>query len=170
MNKIITIILLLALVGLAVWAYPTVKKRYFSGQEEKIRQEKQETQEKQKSLEEKEQEEKEKELENLEEQKEPVPGEYEITIKNCNNRCQGITEPEKLEYCKQYCGLTQIQEKQEGDCDDLSGLEKDYCYKDLAVSQKDYKICEKISDEKIKQTCQNRITEEILDNQNNSEF
>jgi len=51
------------------------------------------------------------------------------------------------------------------DCADLEGLEIDYCYKDFAISEKDLKICGRISDAGIKKACQNRVTEDLLDEQ-----
>ena len=80
----------------------------------------------------------------------------------CDNECEGISAETDLKYCRQVCGLEEIKAPL-GDCSDLTGIEKDYCLKDLAVSKKDMSFCEPVADAKIKATCQNRITEEIID-------
>ncbi len=86
----------------------------------------------------------------------------QISKQDCDNGCKEYTEKEDLDYCKQVCGLSAINEKADG-CDALEDLEKDYCLKDLAVSKKDLKICDEIEDSGIKKTCKNRVTEDILD-------
>jgi len=89
-----------------------------------------------------------------------IPGAYKINRDDCDNDCENLAD-EELSYCQQVCGIKGIDENR-GDCDGLSNLEKDYCLKDLAVIQKNYDICEEIADGKIKRTCIDRITEEIL--------
>ncbi len=86
----------------------------------------------------------------------------QISTQDCNNNCKEYTEKEDLDYCKQVCGLSSVNEKADG-CDSLEDLDKDYCYKDLAVSKKDLKICDKIEDSGVKKTCKNRVTEDIID-------
>lgn len=86
----------------------------------------------------------------------------EISKQDCDNHCKEYTETEDLDYCKQVCGLSAVNEKADG-CDALEDLEKDYCLKDLAISKKDMKTCEKIEDNAIKKTCKKRVTEDILE-------
>ena len=89
-----------------------------------------------------------------------------ITIKreDCLNSCKRFSKTQELTYCKESCGLTETR-KDTSDCADKSDLDKDYCFKDLAIKEQDFKICEKISDKGIKMTCTTRITEDILDAQ-----
>lgn len=87
----------------------------------------------------------------------------QISSGDCNDGCKQYTEAEDLAYCEQVCGLAKVNEKANG-CDALEDLEKDYCYKDLAVSKKDLKTCDKIEDSGIKKTCKNRIAEDIIEN------
>lgn len=91
----------------------------------------------------------------------PITGDEKVD--ECDSECEGL-ESEELEYCRQICGLAAVKKDGEN-CGDLEGLKKDYCFKDLAVAEKDYEICEKIKDSGIKKTCQNRITEDIFDEQ-----
>jgi len=91
----------------------------------------------------------------------------EVSSKDCDNNCKNFTDSKELKYCQEVCGLVPIQEesKKNKGCDALKDLEKDYCLKDEAINAKDFKICEEIEDSGIQKTCQNRITEDILDSQ-----
>ncbi len=90
----------------------------------------------------------------------------EIMPEDCNENCQAFKDDETdFEYCQQICGLTDRQEDLEDNaCDELDGLEKDYCLKDLAIENQDLSICEKITDKNVVKTCANRIWEDILEN------
>lgn len=87
-----------------------------------------------------------------------------INATDCDNECQNFKDNAKnLTYCQEVCGLTPI--KNDTDCANKTGLEKDYCLKDLGIAKKDFKLCDQIQDVGIKKTCQNRITEDIIENQ-----
>lgn len=88
----------------------------------------------------------------------------EVTSKDCDKDCVRFkNNNEKYKYCQEVCGDIPVSTKNsQGDCADLSGLEKDYCWRDLAVSKKDPSVCAKISDQKLKTVCRNRVTEELL--------
>ncbi|HOF42940.1 MAG TPA: hypothetical protein PLF30_03735 [Candidatus Moranbacteria bacterium] len=88
----------------------------------------------------------------------------EVFPEDCENLCKDFKNSEEKEYCRQICGLSENNKKSDKkDCSSLSGLEKDYCLKDLAVKKTDFKICEEIEDSGILKTCRNRIAEDILD-------
>lgn len=90
-----------------------------------------------------------------------------ISVKpsDCDNECSNFKKNEELEYCREVCGLSALEKTEEPtNCENKSGLQKDYCLKDLGIEKKDFKICGKISDAGIKKTCQNRITEDIMEN------
>ncbi len=87
-----------------------------------------------------------------------------ITSRDCQNKCQDFSDGDELKYCQEYCGLSG-QKEAATDCNNLEGLEIDYCYKTLAIAKKDYSICDKIKDAGIQKTCRNRITEDIIDSQ-----
>jgi hypothetical protein len=87
-----------------------------------------------------------------------------ITSADCDSQCEFFKDNQQsLEYCNQVCGLTSQTEATKKDCNELSNIEKDYCIKDEAVSKKDLALCDKIKDSNIKKTCQDRITEDIIE-------
>jgi hypothetical protein len=87
-----------------------------------------------------------------------------VSSGDCDNNCKKFREnAENLKYCQEVCGDIPVTKKNsEADCAGLAGLEKDYCWRDLAVSKKDFSFCEKISDAKLKTVCRSRVTEEVL--------
>ncbi len=87
-----------------------------------------------------------------------------ITTEHCDTGCKAFANKLNfLEYCQQVCGLVPI--KNVKNCDNKKDLQKDYCNKDLAITKKDASICAKIKDVNIQQTCQNRIAQDIIENQ-----
>ncbi|MBT3356312.1 hypothetical protein HN784_03520 [bacterium] len=105
--------------------------------------------------------------------------EYEtpkIESEDCDNKCDDYDEKEELLYCQEICGFLEpseaekskdtSEEQEEGvdgnECEDKNGLEKDTCYKWKAVSEKNAVFCDKISDEDLAESCQNRVIEEIF--------
>jgi hypothetical protein len=80
---------------------------------------------------------------------------------DCENECKQYPKDPQKEYCRQYCGLDGF--SQSADCESLKNLEKDYCYKNQAVEKTDFSICEKVKDKNILATCQNRVSEAIVD-------
>lgn len=91
----------------------------------------------------------------------------EIKKDDCKNKCADFKdEKADFRYCQEVCGLVEVKkESSSEECEDLEDLEMDYCLRDLAISKKDYGLCEKIEDKSISLNCQNRITEEILEEQ-----
>ncbi len=85
----------------------------------------------------------------------------EITKEDCDNECTDFNNSQDKKYCQQICGLTPTEANKENNCDNKKDLEKDYCWKNLAIAKDDFKLCEKIQDNGIKKTCQNRLIEEI---------
>lgn len=94
----------------------------------------------------------------------PTNGQPNVQSADCNNDCANFKDnPDNLKYCQEVCGDRPVTSKDSaGQCENLAGLEKDSCWRDLAVSKKDFSICDKISDAKLKKVCKNRVTEEIL--------
>lgn len=164
-SKLLFLILIAALVFLAWSAYPVVKNRYFNNQkaetipgstEEEIIPGLNGATLETEGLE---------EIDKTAEEQKILKSEgkvlQEITRDNCDAECEDFFGAD-LEYCQQVCGLKPVAENPTG-CEDKSGIQKDYCLKDLAVSQKDFKVCDNISDANIKKTCHNRVTEDLLD-------
>lgn len=100
----------------------------------------------------------------------PRESQFEISLSDCNNECATYKEISRFNYCKQVCGLVPISENTSSEqeiiknCKDLSGLEKDYCWRDEAINETNFEKCQKIEDGNIYKQCKNRITEDIIDN------
>jgi hypothetical protein len=94
----------------------------------------------------------------------PTNGQPDVQSADCNNDCANFADnADNLKYCQEVCGDRPVVTKDsESQCENLAGLEKDSCWRDLAVSKKDFAICDKISDAKLKKVCKNRVTEEVL--------
>ncbi|MFH0969753.1 MAG: hypothetical protein V1804_04550 [Patescibacteria group bacterium] len=87
-----------------------------------------------------------------------------ISAKDCDNECADFSDNEKnLKYCQEVCGLSTTESSE--NCDSKQGIEKDYCLKNFAIQKKDFEKCKKIQDASIQKTCKNRISEDIIENQ-----
>jgi hypothetical protein len=85
-----------------------------------------------------------------------------VTPPDCTRECEPYKyDAKEFEYCQNVCGFSSPTATE--DCGNLSGLEKDYCIKDIAIKEKNLKKCNEIEDIKIKETCQNRIQEEFIE-------
>lgn len=165
-SKIILLAYILAIGGLIWWAYPIIKNRYFIQEEEKkeVSPAPQPAPEQMVPSEQAEEKGEEEQEEDYPTPKEEPDVFLEVSKKDCDNQCASFKDPNELKYCRQICGLEPIKKNITG-CDNLEGLEKDYCLKDLAVAKKDFKICDQVEDSSVKKTCVNRVTEEIFNNQ-----
>lgn len=166
-SNLFFLLFIAAIAVLIWWSYPVINDRYFKEEaeieiippadEDKIEKNASEDDLTAES----------EDMEKIEQEQEALKEEgkifQKITMENCDTECEGFSG-DALEYCKEVCGLKPVQEGISG-CDGLEGIKKDYCLKDLAVTKKDFKICEEIKDENVKATCKNRIIEEILEEQ-----
>lgn len=157
--------IVVCLIALGIWGFPIVYNRYVGpGDEDAQTQQNKDGKETTESEDEDsgqmpEQEITEEDAEGLDTEDDVF---LEISKQDCDNHCKEYTETEDLDYCKQVCGLSAVNEKADG-CDALEDLEKDYCLKDLAISKKDMTTCDQIEDNGVKKTCKNRVTEDILE-------
>jgi len=87
---------------------------------------------------------------------------YQITRDDCANNCDVTGDTERIDYCKQICGLTPIT-PQADSCDDLSNLEKDYCLRNEAITENDLTKCQQITDSGVSKQCINRLNEDFID-------
>lgn len=94
----------------------------------------------------------------------PTNGQPDVQSADCDNDCaQYKDNADNLRYCQEVCGITPVKPKDSASqCENLSGLDQDTCWRDLAVSKKDFSICDKVSDAKLQKVCRNRVTEEVL--------
>ncbi|MBU2025250.1 MAG: hypothetical protein ABIC19_04710 [Patescibacteria group bacterium] len=83
--------------------------------------------------------------------------------KECSSNCTSLSGEEQKQ-CFEFCGLTNGTNNQEDpDCGKKTGLERDNCFKDQAVKQKNDSVCENVSDSSVKQSCINAVAEEVLE-------
>lgn len=157
--KLFLIIFIIALFALAYFGYPIVKSRYFSS-EQKIIITNPGAQNSKKNYETDAKQTNQADRETFESDSLKIS----VNPPDCDNECSNFKKDDELEYCKEVCGLSALEKTEKPDgCENKSGIQKDYCLKDLGIEKKDFKICEQISDSGIKKTCQNRITEDIME-------
>lgn len=107
-----------------------------------------------------------------------IPVEPAIEPSDCDNECSRFTSQSDLNYCRQICNIplsnqpdsnqNSVSQPASGDCQSKTGLDKDYCLRDQAIANKNFDDCDQIADAGIKKTCQDRITQDILEQQQNS--
>lgn len=163
--KLFLILFLIAVGILAYFAYPVVRERYFNAEPRVIKIQNESA---------------EQEIVNENtniQTNNTATGEIKsssigITIlpSDCDSECSEFEKKDELEYCKEVCGLSNVDQenaenKKPDNCENTNGLQKDYCLKGLATQKNDFKICDQISDSGIKKACKNRITEDILEKQ-----
>lgn len=151
------------LIAFSYWGYPIVKSRYFNGEPKTIqnRTDQQNPSDENTSAQ-----------KNINIEGEIKSDSIGITISpsDCDNECSRFKKDEELKYCQQACGLPSfnqegIEIKPTTDCENTAGLQKDYCLKDSAVKNKDFKACDQINDSGIEKTCKDRISEDIIESQ-----
>lgn len=104
------------------------------------------------------------------------PNSFKIKVgqSDCDNECARFKDDDELEYCERICGISDLydygDEEESGedseelpDCSKKVGIKKDYCLKDLAVEESDFKICNQIIDTAIQKSCNNRIMEDLIE-------
>jgi hypothetical protein len=182
--KILSIILIIAISGALFWMIPIFKKRYFSENQKEPKiltfqdpsnsdlsnpqnENSQENPEGKEGENSQEMNEETKEVQidvsNSESKKEDNVF-ANITPEHCNSKCKAfINSFEFFEYCEQVCGISPSKEVSASDCEDKKNLPRDYCFKDLAISKKDFSLCEKIKDSNVLRTCKNTITQNIIE-------
>lgn len=85
----------------------------------------------------------------------------EIDTEDCEDGCEQFEDADDKKYCQEYCGI-QTAPIASDDCEKLVDLEKDYCWKNKALAEKNFSLCKKITDKKILDSCKTRLTEELL--------
>lgn len=168
-GKFIIFLYILLAGGIVIWAYPIVKERYFGHQEEQA--ESVPGNDLPKDIQ--------PDVDGEIADDEIIDNDFgieadydagekseeflEITMEDCENNCSEFSEENDLEYCRETCGLVPVSETgNEEECNNLSGLKKDYCLLDLAVTESNFEICKRIEDSNIEKTCKNRIIEDIF--------
>jgi hypothetical protein len=175
MKSKIVLLFLAALAVLVVYlSYPVIKNRYFGSSAREIikndpvkKSEENITSDSQSISD--------NDSENPQETKNTVAPQIDVAPKDCDNNCSSFKKDNEKEYCQEICGTkTYFEDASDsggtsGDCASEKGIQKDYCLKDIAVGNKDFKACDEIADANIKKSCKSRITEDIIEAQNGTE-
>lgn len=167
-NKILILIYLLIIGGVAYFVYPVFKNRYFSPDEQGASSNS--------SLNENSDSLSSDSIDNNDSDstddisnETPVDDDIfiDISAEDCEENCEQFEDADDKKYCQQYCGSTaETNSTTDTDCEKLEDLEKDYCYKNQALTKKDFSLCKKISDKKLSEACKNQLTESILNGSN----
>ena len=171
-SKITIVFFFTAIITIAYFAFPVISERYFAEENETEQTSPQEeteaTEEDSNSEPNEENANDEDEIDEEKEAEEFAKEDafLEIGRSDCENGCVGFDDQEDTDYCKQICGLVPLSKPSgEEDCSKFEDLEKDYCFKDLAIEKTDAGICGKIEDKNIRSACEKRIMEDIVDKQ-----
>ena len=112
--------------------------------------------------EEKEEEKEERKLDELDEDEMSL-----VTASECENECANWNDDEEdFEICQEICGFRDDNDS-DGDCEGTEDTEADICFRRKAIDEKDSFLCEKIEDGSLRKNCEDRVLEEILDQQHN---
>jgi len=162
MKAKILIFTYLIIIGVILYlTYPIVKNRYFTSDEKSDSLDS--------SLENKKESNNSPNTESTDENPENIPDEstvpddifIDVDQEDCEDNCEQFEDAEEKKYCQEYCGTTEDVTTAD-DCEKLTELEKDYCYKNKAIAKKDFSLCKKISDKKLSESCKNQLTESLL--------
>ena len=95
--------------------------------------------------------------------KDEIEAKKEEYLKDCANKCSSWKDNEHNE-CLEACGLPEELENQGNlPCDQRTGDNKDNCFKDEAIKEKNDSVCDKIANPAIKEACVNAVAEEVLE-------
>lgn len=96
----------------------------------------------------------------------------QVDPSDCDKGCDKYKDENELKYCQEICGLAVSENADNGeelsDCSSKSGVQKDYCLKDMATSKNNFGACDDIKNPAIQKACKDRITQDILE-QNKTE-
>jgi len=95
---------------------------------------------------------------------------YSVQEGDCEQKCRNKKGTDSYNYCREICGLNEppnLAEESSGekeeDCEKITdSFERGVCYKRKAIREKKDTYCDKIEDSQLKESCVNRVVEEIL--------
>jgi uncharacterized protein YxeA len=86
----------------------------------------------------------------------------DILQNHCDNSCEDKENTDDYDYCLEICGLNGGI-SQLSDCESLADdFERDVCYKNQAIEEKNSGICNNISDSRLMENCKDRVIEELF--------
>lgn len=167
MKKIILILVpVLVLAALSYFAYPIVKNRYFNDASENIQEDKKAYQASSVSSDDFSDTQSD-EADESEDSPESSPSQEEITPiaeSECEEECSDYSSTREKNSCLEEC-KTSASKDESGDCANLSGTEKDSCWKEKAIKENKFEHCDNIGSSSVKKSCKDRLTENILESQ-----
>lgn len=87
----------------------------------------------------------------------------DILQNHCDNGCEDKKNNADYKYCLEICGIRPSEETKFSGCDEISDdFEKNVCYKNQAIKEKNPGICDKISNSLLQDNCRDRVIEEIF--------
>lgn len=160
-TKIPLILFLILFGGVIYFAYPVFKNRYFQTPESEQSQENP-SQKNNSFFNNSSNEDNDEDSENLPDESTVDDDVFiEIDTEDCEDGCEQFEDTDDKKYCQEYCGI-QTNPVASDDCEKLLELEKDYCWKNKALAEKNFSFCKNITDKKILESCKTRLTEELL--------
>ncbi len=171
-TKIIIAIFIIFVGTVAYFAYPVFKNRYFQPAEDNLEQEKSSLNKKNNQFsDESSGNENVANSEDIDEDgKSTLDDNIFIDIDNedCEDGCEQFEDADDKKYCQEYCGAGERNSPENivSNCEESKDLEKDYCWKDKAIADKNFSFCKKIIDKKIQESCKTRLTENLINSSN----
>lgn len=163
--KLISIFFLALLGGVSYFAYPLIKSRYFQSTDD-LTNPNNERNSKLINPTDEDSDYAKDELEDLPDESTVADDVFiEIDTEDCEDNCEQFEDEEDKKYCQEYCGLTPNTSTTD-DCEKLTDLERDYCFKNKALKEKSFTLCKKITDQKLLESCKNQLTENLMNNSN----
>ena len=85
----------------------------------------------------------------------------DILQNDCDNQCVDKKDTDDYKYCLNICGFSSS--SQSVDCGEISNeFDRDTCYKNQAIKEKNAGVCNDISDSRLKDNCKDRVIEELF--------
>ena len=93
----------------------------------------------------------------------PTSPTKKATPEDCEQECEGFsTLAAEQNYCLSFCGLNQTG-YQGKDCMTLTSSERDACFKEQAIRERNGETCARIGESSLRRVCEARVAEELFD-------
>lgn len=173
-SKIYISLFTFAFIALAYFSYPIIKERYFSNDKIELSNPEDSNKENTARVNENPVTASSENQEDINDDKDEFIPKEQLTVfkkiekEDCLIGCATFNNVEEKKYCLQVCdSLPQSGDAAEN-CIDKSGLEKDYCHKNIGIVNQNFDECKKIIDKNIRKSCVNIITDKILEKSESS--
>jgi len=90
-----------------------------------------------------------------------------VSYEDCIDECKNFkNNSNKMVYCQTICELPSSQNITTADnknCNEKPGIEKDYCWKNKALLEKRFELCERIAETRLKKICKNSVMKNFIE-------